>query len=301
MQQKNRQQHGLRLQLSKLRQNIDLGSDPKYQGTEQENDRENVHGVAPGVSPSQMQHRRKGHEVRCTPRAAGVPVERSVTAVPDCHRHTQTTQPPFSYRCSGDPAGVEHREPIDLISECPQEGVGIEDAVALSVITHLNPPVVSHAVPELSGVFCSPSFIARSPGSRAHFRRGWKRDGAPGQLRLTLQQVLEIGERPVGIRWLVFAARHHLRRCVSDLLPRVLIIVTVETQQLPVATIGGIVVVVVVFMMDRELTQLFAVKFAPAPRTDPGIHFERLPPIGLLLLRLVAPRFGDYAVLAVEI
>jgi hypothetical protein len=42
MQQKNRQQHGLRLQLSELRQNIDLGSDPKYQGTEQEIDRENL-------------------------------------------------------------------------------------------------------------------------------------------------------------------------------------------------------------------------------------------------------------------
>jgi hypothetical protein len=58
---------------------------------------------------------------------------------------------------------------------------------------------------------------------------------------------------------------------------------------------------VVIFMMDRELTQLFALKFASAPRTDPRIHFERLPPIGLLLLRLVAPRFGDYAVPAVEI
>jgi hypothetical protein len=55
MQQKNRQQHGLGLQLSELRQNINLGSDPKYQGTEQEIDRENVHGVAPGDSPSQVQ------------------------------------------------------------------------------------------------------------------------------------------------------------------------------------------------------------------------------------------------------
>jgi hypothetical protein len=131
--------------------------------------------------------------------------------------------------CSGAAAGVEHPEPVDVIGEYPQDGVGIEDVVALSVITHLNPPVVSHAVPELSGVFRSPSFIARSPGSRAHFGRGWKRDGAPGQLRLTLKQVLEIGERPVGIRWLVFPARRQLRRRVSDLLPRVLIIVTVET------------------------------------------------------------------------
>ena len=52
---------------------------------------------------------------------------------------------------------------------------------------------------------------------------------------------------------------------------------------------------------DRELAQLFAGKFASAPRTKPGIHFERLPPIGLLLLRLVAPHFGDYPILAVKI
>jgi hypothetical protein len=80
-------------------------------------------------------------------------VERSVTAVPDCCSRTQTTPPPFSYRCAGAAAGVEHPEPVDVIGECSQDGVGIEDAVAISVITHLNPPVVSHAVPELSGVF----------------------------------------------------------------------------------------------------------------------------------------------------
>src|SRR5882724_1720636 len=93
-----------------------------------------------------------GHEVRCTPRTAGVPVERSVTVVPDCYRRSQSTTPPFSYRCSGAAAGVEHPEPVDVIGEGPQDGVGIEDAVALSVITHLNPPVDSLEVPELSGV-----------------------------------------------------------------------------------------------------------------------------------------------------
>src|SRR5919106_2078521 len=123
-----------------------------------------------------------GHEVRCTPRAAGVPVERSTTAVPDRYRCTQTTPPPLSYRCSGAAAGVEHPAPVEVIGACPQNVVGIEDAVAISVITHLHPPVVSHVVPELSGVLRSPSSVDRSPGSRAHFRRGWKRDGAPGQL-----------------------------------------------------------------------------------------------------------------------
>ena len=54
-------------------------------------------------------------------------------------------------------------------------------------------------------------------------------------------------------------------------MPRVLIVVTVEAQQLPVAPIGGIVVVVVVPVVDREFAQLFAAKFAPTAPTDPRI------------------------------
>jgi hypothetical protein len=81
----------------------------------------------------------------------------------------------------------------------------------------------------------------------------------------------------------------------------VLIVVTIETQQLPVATVGWIIVVVVVFVMNRKLAQRFTAKFAAAPRTDPGVHFERLPSIGLLLLRLVAPRLSDNPVPPVDI
>jgi len=47
------------------------------------------------------------------------------------------------------------------------------------------------------------------------------------------------------------------------------IVVTVETQQLPIAAVPRIIVVVMVFVMDRELTKLFAIKFASAPGTDP--------------------------------
>ena len=78
------------------------------------------------------------------------------------------------------------------------------------------------------------------------------------------------------------------------------IVVTVEAQQLPVAAVGGIIVVVVVLVMDRQLAQLLAAKFTAAPGTDPRILLERLPPIGLLLLRLVAPRFGNQLVLAFD-
>jgi hypothetical protein len=45
-------------------------------------------------------------------------------------------------------------------------------------------------------------------------------------------------------------------------------------------------------MMDREFTEFLALKFAPAPRTDPGIDLERLLPITLLPLLAVAPGFS---------
>ena len=73
------------------------------------------------------------------------------------------------------------------------------------------------------------------------------------------------------------------------MIPLVLIVVTVETQQLPVASVGRIVVVVVVLVMDRELAQLLAVTFAAAVRTDPRKYLERLLSVGLLQLKLGAP------------
>lgn len=49
-----------------------------------------------------------------------------------------------------------------------------------------------------------------------------------------------------------------------------LVVMAVETEQLPVAAVGGIIVMVVVFVMDGELTQFLAVKLAPAVGTNPG-------------------------------
>jgi hypothetical protein len=47
------------------------------------------------------------------------------------------------------------------------------------------------------------------------------------------------------------------------------VVVTVETEQLPVAPVGRIVVVVVVLVVDCELAQFLAVKFPSAVPTDP--------------------------------
>ena len=86
---------------------------------------------------------------------------------------------------------------------------------------------------------------------------------------VALEQVREMGEGRESRRAILLSARRRFIRRISCLISLVFIVVTVETEQLPVAPIGGIVVMVVVLVMDRELAQLLAVKFAPAVRTDP--------------------------------
>jgi hypothetical protein len=61
------------------------------------------------------------------------------------------------------PCGVAgpRRAPTDVADKCPKDRVGIQDAVAISVITHLIPAVVSHTMPESSPVF-TPAVVDRS-------------------------------------------------------------------------------------------------------------------------------------------
>jgi len=51
----------------------------------------------------------------------------------------------------GAAACVEHRAPVDVACELPQNRVRIQDAVAVPVIPNLYPPVVSNTVPEIAG------------------------------------------------------------------------------------------------------------------------------------------------------
>ena len=101
------------------------------------------------------------------------------------------------------------------------------------------------------------------------------------RLCVAFQHIRKIGKRLIGRRGFSLLARGRRPIRVSYLLPRVLVFVTVETQQFPVAPIGWIVVVVMVPVMDRKLAKLLAAEFATAPRTDPGIYLERLLPIGI--------------------
>jgi hypothetical protein len=63
----------------------------------------------------------------------------------------------------------------------------------------------------------------------------------------------------------------------------------VETQQLPVTAVRGIVVMVMVFMMDGELVEFFPVKFTSAVRANPGKQFKRKGSIRLIAMKGGAP------------
>jgi hypothetical protein len=67
--------------------------------------------------------------------------------------------------------------------------------------------------------------------------------------------------------------------------------VTVEAEQLPVASIWRIVMVVVILVMDGELTQPLAGEFTPAPCTDPRQNLKGSLSIGFFKLcsRILRP------------
>src|SRR6476659_74074 len=83
-------------------------------------------------------------------------------------------------------------------------------------------------------------------------------------------------------------------RCFQ--LATVLVVVTVQAQQFPVAAIRRIVVMVVVPMMDRQLAQIGAREFASAPAADPRIYPERLLAVSLFALGRRAAGVGDDAI-----
>lgn len=70
----------------------------------------------------------------------------------------------------------------------------------------------------------------------------------------------------------------------------------VETKQFPVAAILWIIIVVVIFVMNRELSQPLPTEFAPTARTNPRMDLEGFRPIALLPLFPVATRFGNDSV-----
>jgi MFS superfamily sulfate permease-like transporter len=64
--------------------------------------------------------------------------------------------------------------------------------------------------------------------------------------------------------------RRRFVRSAVHLIALMLVVVTIEAEQFPVAAVGGIIVMVVILVMDREVAQFLALKFAPAVGANPG-------------------------------
>src|SRR5690606_39524775 len=65
---------------------------------------------------------------------------------------------------------------------------------------------------------------------------------------------------------------------------RVLVVVAIQEEQLPVRAVFGVVVVVVVLVMDRQLAESLARELAGTTSVDPGVHLQRLFAITLFAL-----------------
>src|SRR5208282_965920 len=76
----------------------------------------------------------------------------------------------------------------------------------------------------------------------------------------------------------------------------VFVVVAIEAQQLPVAAIGRVVVMIVVAVMHRKLAHVGAGKLAAAATADPGVDLERLLPIPLFAFAPAAAVLGQNAV-----
>ena len=55
-----------------------------------------------------------------------------------------------------------------------------------------------------------------------------------------------------------------------------LVVVTIKAQEFPVATVGGIIVVVVILVMNGKFAQFFAAQFAGTTAADMGEKLQGL-------------------------
>ena len=76
----------------------------------------------------------------------------------------------------------------------------------------------------------------------------------------------------------------------------VFVVMTVKTEVLPVASIGRIVVVIMVFVVYGQFVQVLTSELAPASPTHPGVNLERLCPIVALAVISILDRLGNHRV-----
>jgi len=75
--------------------------------------------------------------------------------------------------------------------------------------------------------------------------------------------------------------------------PGVLVAVTVDAKQLPVAAVLGIVFMVVILVMDGKFLELLAGELTAAMGADVGQYLEGLAAIALIPLLALAPHLRD--------
>ena len=75
-----------------------------------------------------------------------------------------------------------------------------------------------------------------------------------------------------------------------------LVVVTVQTQQFPVAAIARIVVVIVIFVMYRKLLQAFAREFTGTAAANPRVYFQRLLAIARFACLTIVDGLGNHVV-----
>jgi len=76
----------------------------------------------------------------------------------------------------------------------------------------------------------------------------------------------------------------------------VLVVMAVQAQELPIAAVGGIVGVIVVAVMDGELSQVGTGELARASAANPRIDLQRLFPVALLARFGTAASIGEDAI-----
>lgn len=76
----------------------------------------------------------------------------------------------------------------------------------------------------------------------------------------------------------------------------VLVVMTIDTQQFPIAAIRRVVVVIMIAVVHRQLLQVFTVELARAATTDPRVHFQRPATVALLALIAGGPSIGNDAI-----
>src|SRR3954469_9795251 len=76
-------------------------------------------------------------------------------------------------------------------------------------------------------------------------------------------------------------------------LARVLVVMTVDAQKLPIAAVGRIVVVVMIAVVHRELLEIAAIELARTAAADPRIDGERLFTIAFGALVTMPACVGD--------